>query len=261
MFASGSIINPITPLDYATASNNALGRTPRPSRLTPGERTAIILGVGQSVIAASENANYTPVNSGKVDNLNVFDGGIYAASDPLLGTGVFSSGGCWLSRQADKMITSGNCDRVIIVPIARGSSTVQDWAPGGILFPSLIAAHRRLAALGLVATATQWVQGQANIGISQADYQAALQSVITGIRSYGFVSPWLIGKDTYNGATSNANIRNALTAVINGSDILAGADTDSLTAVNRYDGVHFSATGADAAATLWRTAYLAAGLI
>lgn len=259
MFASGSVKEPFSFFDYPTASNNALGRVARSSRLVDPSRTAIIVGVGQSIIAASENANYVPVNSG-VDNLNIFDGGIYAAKDPLLGTGTYSLAGCWLSRQADKLITGGDYDRVIIIPVARGSSTVQDWKPGGLMFPNLLAAHRRLASLGLIATAHQWVQGQADIGISQADYQTALQAVINGPKLFGFDAPWLIGKDTYNGAVSNANIRAALAAVVNNVNVFAGADTDSLTGANRFDGVHYSATGANAAAELWRTAFLVSGV-
>lgn len=260
MYGTGSTSNPFDPFDYITASNNALGRTARPSRLAAGERTGIFVGAGQSIIAASENANYTPTNSGKVDNLNVFDGGIYAAQDPLLGTGKYMAGGCWLSRFADKLINVGVYDRVILVPIARGSSTVQDWMPGGILYKSLLAAHRRLAALGLTATATMWVQGQANAGIAQATYQSSLSTVIASLRAQGFVSPWMLGKDTYVEGVTDANIRAAITALVNGADIFAGADTDGLNGANRYDGVHYTATGANAAADLWRAAVVASGL-
>lgn len=259
MFAIGSLSDPFDAFNYPTASHNPIGRTVRSSRLNPSESTAILVALGQSLIASSENANYTPTNGAKVDNLSVFDGGIYAAQDPLLGAGVYNAGGCWLSRLADKLITSGAYDRVILVPIGRGSSTVQDWGPSGFMFKSLLAAHRRLAALGLVATCNMWMQGQANAGISQGDYQAALASVISGIRAHGFTSAWLLGKDTNVSGATDPNIRSAIDALVNGSDILAGADTDGLSGANRYDGVHFSASGANAAAELWR-ASIAAGL-
>lgn len=262
MFAIGSTAeDPFNAFVDAAQMANSAGRMLRPSRLSPSERTYIIVGVGQSMIAASENATYSPTNSTKVDNLNVYDGGVYAARDPLLGCGAFNAGGLWLSRLADKLIDADLCDRVILVPVGRGSTTVQDWNPDGFMFPNLLAASRRLSAKGLVASAYFWMQGQANAGaISRSEYRTQLLSIINGIRGHGFAAPWLLGKETYVSGVTDANIRGAIADLVNGQTILAGADTDTLGASNRYDGVHFNATGADSAGTLWKSAVVASSI-
>lgn len=259
MFGIGSLSDPFR-VEYLTAFQNLDGKAIRSSRLVEGERTKIIVGLGQSNSANSENALYTPTNTAKIDNLNVYDGGIYSGADPLLGAGFYSAGGCWQTRLADKLISGAFCDRVILGPIGRGSTSVLDWTPGGFMYPSLAAVCRRFSALGLTISAFLWVQGEDDHGMAQDVYRDALMAMINSTRADGFVAPWLIGKSTYTQGNTDANVRAACASVVNGTTIFAGADTDGLVGANRYDDVHFSATGANAAADLWASAVTAASI-
>lgn len=262
MFGTGSTSDPFR-VNYQGGSRSVAGRAPRSSRLLPGERTLVLIGAGQSNMASSENANYVPVNAAKVDNLNIYDGGLYETRDPVLGAGVYSLGGNWMVRLADKLISASHCDRVILSSVALGSTSVFDWAPGGTMYPTLVAVNRRLAALGIAASAFLWAQGETdNVNATtQAAYQAALTAMIAGIRAHGFVAPWLIGKSTYTGGSTSPAVRAALSAVLNGADIRAGGDTDSVTAVgDRWDDVHYTAQGAGVVSTLWFNAVVAAGI-
>src|SRR5262245_16246844 len=106
---------------------------------------------------------------------------MYAAADPLLGTGMafpgggFSPGGVSL-RLADLLVSNSKFDRVIIVPVAIGGTSVAMWATGGVLSNCITAAMARLASRGIVPGMTNvtfafvWGQGESDGGTSQAAY-------------------------------------------------------------------------------------------
>ena len=54
--------------------------------------------------------------------------------------------------------------------------------------------------------------------------------------------------------TIDSTIRAAQAAVVNGTDVLAGPDLDTITTGERQDGTHFDTYGADSASTLWKNA-------
>lgn len=234
------------------------GRPIRDPRINPGERTGIFICAGQSNSASYVNVPYSPTNPAKIDNLNIYDGGTYAAIDPLLGCEAYSAfaiPGNMFLRVADKMISTGVFDRVILIPIGIGGSSVNLWnsRPFG---DRLIVAFERARAVGLEVTAVLWQQGEADQagGTTQAAYSASLSGVISRPRGMGFNAPWFIAKCSYFlGATSAAVIA-AQTAIVNNTDIFAGANTDTITSGGRYDNGHFNATGANTAADLWVTA-------
>jgi hypothetical protein len=232
-------------------------------RLNAGEKTLVLPLVGQSNICNSVDTAYTPTNATKVDNFNIYDGGVYRAVDPLLGCTIRDSTtqGHMFGRVADKLINAGKCARVILVPVGYSGTEIAKWTPSGILNRRLIIAKNRLAAVGLTPSLWICMDGETDnnpLGTSQSAYAASLAQVIA---TPGDGVPWAIGKCTYiNGAVSAA-IQAAQVAAVNGTTVFAGADTDSLTgtAVNRQaDDTHFKAAGADAAADLWVTKIVAA---
>lgn len=239
----------------------------RDPRLVAGEATGVFIIAGQSNACNMVDALYTPTHATKVDNVNIYDGGTYAAVDPLLGCHNIASvasvyGSIW-GRMGDKLIAATAYDRVILVPIGIGATNMIDWRDAGPLRDRFGIALGRLAAVGLSATAIMWMQGEGdNVGgTSQANYESWLTTMISGVRAGGDTTPWLIGQCTYYNGTTSAAVRAAQAAVVNGTDIFAGADTDTLTgtSVNRQsDNSHLKAAGADAAAGLWRDAIVAA---
>ena len=239
---------------------NVNGKTLHDPRLVGGENTGVLICVGQSNIANIVDATYTITNASKVSNLNVADGGVYAASDPMLGCSSMSptaANGSWLGRLADKLITAGTFQRVILVPIARGGSLVADWATGTLAL-NLKTAVARCHAQGYTISGFLWQQGEADTtaGTGQAAYHNALLAVIANSRAAGSSAPWFIGKSTYIAGTTSAAIQAACEAAVNGVDVFAGANCDTLNSTYRQvDNLHFNAaTGADAVATRWATA-------
>ena len=243
---------------------NIAGRTRFDPRLAIGERTAVFLVAGQSNgsnYVSGVDSHYTPVSS-KVQNMLFTDGGIYDARDPMLGND--NAGGSWLGRLGDRLVSAGTYDRVIFIPVAVGGSSVLSWLPpSGKDSEYLYVAFRRAAAVGLDVTAVLWQQGEADnaYGMETSTYAGHLNAVIAGVRSEGWVAPWLLAKSTWYLGSPSAAIRDGIDAVINVDDILAGPDTDILDNTFRaVDQTHFLASGADAAAQLWSAAIQAAAL-
>lgn len=254
----GSLLDPYVLGFSSTATRinaNVTGKGVHDPRLIPGEKTGVLVCVGQSNIANVIDANYTISNPSKVSNLNVVDGGVYAASDPMLGCSSF--GGSWLGRLADKLINTGTFDRVILVPIARGGSVVADWATGPLAL-NLKTAVARCQAQGYTISGFLWQQGEndTQAGTGQSAYYNALMAVIANSRAAGSNAPWFVGKSTYIYGSISTAIQAACDAAVNGVDVFAGANCDTLNSTYRQaDNLHFNAsTGADAVATRWQTA-------
>lgn len=262
--AAGSPFDPLSLPDvcFRRSRPSIAGKTQRDPRLVSGEATGVFILAGQSLGANSCDTLYTPTHGSKVDNLNVLDGGIYAAVDPLLGCDELN--GNWFGRFADKLITAGKYARVILVPIALGSTLVADWAVGGAYNPLVSVAFARCAALGYTANAVLWQQGEQDgvAGTTTTAYEASLTSLINQQRGLGNTAPWLLARSTISSNTASTTIESAYAALINGTYIFAGADTDSLTGTTnrQVDGTHLNATGSDANATLWKNAWAATGL-
>lgn len=244
-----------------TVNTSTAGKTVSDPRLVSGDRTAVFVIAGQSNATNVAPDQYTPTNLAKIDNLSIYDGGTYQGKDPLIGCR--NSGGNLFTRMADKLITDDIYDRVVLIPIAISATKVSEWAADPSLYDRLSVAASRANAVGLTVTAYLWQQGESEttLGTSQAAYAADLATAIGRPRANGWDAPWILAKSTYiNGATSSA-VRAALAAAVNGTDIFAGPDTDTLagTAVNRQvDDTHFTTAGAIAAAALWVTAIEAA---
>jgi hypothetical protein len=244
-------------------NHDTSGKTARNPRLNGGETTGIFIIAGQSNCCNSVDTLYAPTNASKVDNLNIYDGGMYAATDPLLGChnipGTAGMGNTF-GRMADKLIDAGTYQRVILVPIGIGATTVAMWEPSQILFQRFLVAHRRLGAFGLTPQAVLWMQGESDHATTQADYEESLSAIITTLQSAGHSTPWLVGQCTYNAGSTSSAVRAAQAAIVDGINVFSGADTDTLTGTSVYrqaDNTHLTAAGADAAADLWQDAILA----
>lgn len=250
-------------LDIVSYGSNRYpnGRIVSTPRATVGENTAILVCAGQSMAANSVDTLYTPTHFTKVDNFNIFDGGMYRAADPMLGTTIRNSTECgsvW-GRLADKLIDAGMFDRVILATIAFSGTSIAKWRSGGVINRRLIIAPQRLAAVGLSVTAFLWEQGgtDCQLSTSQATYEAAIDEVIATPRALGFNAPWFVAKETYIGGVTSSAIRAAQSHPVNGTNVFAGPDTDTLTGTSVYrqaDDTHWKAAGADAAADLWKAA-------
>lgn len=249
-----------------TITRDTKGLALRSQTVSAAIRNLILITVGQSLCENIAPTAYTPTNPTKLDNLNIWDGAIYEAKDPLLGSvmpivlGVpYLGPGNPNLRIADTLITNNKFDRVIIVSTCIGSTAVADWDTGfeSAIFPVIM---QRLASLGIVAgtnitIAAIWGQGEQDniLGTLQAAYTTSLNSVITKSRAVGFNGIWFVNSgESYINLTTSAPVQAAQAAVINhGSSIWAGANMDALIGNNcsgvacraPLDGVHWSDAG------------------
>ena len=88
---------------------------------------AVILGLGQSNIANECDPTALYEAKGGVYNFNFFDGKVYAAKDPLLGSSHDRSN--LMTRLGDLLVERGNYQSVLLVPIAHGGTFISEWSP------------------------------------------------------------------------------------------------------------------------------------
>lgn len=253
---------------------NLAGRT-AVTRAAIGANAINLVFLGQSLNNNSIDGTYTPTYGSAVFNGSLLHGGqLFQAAKPLLASDiVLDHHGRWL---ADKLIAAGRCAQVVIWMGALGGSYCADWAPqGGTAGTAgaqtgvlawrigMIARCIHRAELGHLRTVIDWEQGQADTdsATSQAQYEAAMAGVIGECRSSGLLrsgnGALFVAKSTrLTGLQASRDaVRAAQAAVVDGSLVRAGADTDTLGTGLRTDGTHFSVAGADAQADLKATAY------
>lgn len=257
-------------------NHNMVAYSIRDPRLNAGERTAVFIAFGQSLAASFGGGPvYVPTHAAKIDQISIFDGGCYGYADPILGAqysiksgtlNTVGNGGSNWGRMADRLIDAGWCDRVIMIPIAVGGTSAAQWDPySNELYPRLAVASRRAKALGLTVTAVlsqigeqdNWIQTQ------QAPWAGSMLNIINAQAAEGFTSPWLIAKSTHYisqtvaGSVVSPMVRAAVDSIVNGKNIMAGPDIDTLGDAYRYDLAHMNSSGLDASSDLWKTAIMA----
>lgn len=249
---------------------NVNGRTQVDATLVGGQKTLVIIVVGQSNACAVAPTAFTP-SSSLVHNLNIYDGGVYRMKDNPLGcsqtpiVGNSTPAGTWLGRLGQKLIDGGVAARTILVPAAMAGSFISDWDPTSAQennYKRLKVALLRCAAIGYTPDAIIWMQGEGDnvAGTSQSAYQTALGRIITQSRADGYPGPWFINKTTWNAGAASTTIQAAQAAVINHAiGIWAGANTDAYNNTFRQDLCHFTDTGMDNVATDVKTALAAYG--
>lgn len=223
---------------------------PRP---VPGEKTGVFIVAGQSNTVNDHTSGYAIANPAKLDNIDMTNGACYRASEPLLGCQTVPSpatqGNMFLGV-ADKLVTAGTFQRVILLPVGIGATTVAEWE--GDFYRNIIAAHGRIKIAGLTLSGILWQQGESDTATSTADYIARFNSMKGKVQAAGATAPWFVAKSTWLLGTPNPTIRAALAGVVNGTDVFAGPDTDALDNTYRYDTTHFNAAGRDVGAAGWQ---------
>lgn len=241
-------------------SRNLTGRTQKAIPSASGR--AVLLCIGQSTFAAHGEASQVTAGA-NVYNASPYDDRLYDCIDPPLGCTYQDGCGSIVGRIGDALISASTYSSVILLPIAVNGSAVADWAAGGAYNARISVALRRLANMGLAPTGVLWMQGEADTtaGTNQTNYGNALASVIATIRgpsdAPAFSGTIFVAQCSYVGGTGTSSaVRAAQAAAVNhGANIWAGPDADSLTGANRDSGgTHWSTTGANAIAGLWKDA-------
>jgi hypothetical protein len=226
----------------------------------------ILIQIGQSNWSNAAPSLYTPANASALFQLNIYNGKIYPAVDPLLGTtntfgNASTSSANPALRLADQLITNGNFQRIYLVPASIVGSHVADWDTGlnATIIPVIF---RRIVQKGIACNTTNvtcvvtWGQGEADVLTgTQLSYTASITNVINSTQAAaGYSIPFFVAKQTYFQGTTNAGVEAAQLAVVNhASNIWAGPNADALVgnvcgpsvnaACRQADNVHWSDNG------------------
>lgn len=257
------------------ASTNAyrqpLGRKPRSFDINPAIKTLALIVPGQSAFGCNVTPTlYVPANSAAIDNLNIYDGGLYDCNGPLLGCTYNPAlvpplgPGNVSSRLADRLVTNGRFDRVMIASIAVGSSAMEQWAD--IFADRVPVTMRRLAARNITPATTgvtfacylQIGAQDFGLGTTKAAFIESANRFISTLFNTGFNGRLFISQQSGIGHTGQNPIRDAQAALWNGSSIQPGGDMDSPT-ISTSDGNHPDDAGAAAGAVIADNAMHASG--
>lgn len=231
------------------------GRIEIPCASLRGGRTMVALAFGQSNAGNHGETLYRPAKP----VYNYYRGRCYEAADPLLGpTG--DAGTVW-TRLADRCIRSGLYDRVLIIPIAVGTTTVSEWAPGGYLNRLLVQTIRDVSSLGLTITHCFWIQGQSEDSVGEIGstavrdrYIERFTAMVKGMRELGVRAPVFVAISTISHKGFNPAVQEAQRMLVNPAlGILPGPDYDDImkNPNNRWEEVHLSHQGLELATHAW----------
>lgn len=258
--------------DFATSLiyRGTNGLTPRSQTINPALKTLVLIWDGQSNQMNVTPTTYVPANSSAIDNFNIYDSASYPPTGiAMLGCGIsagapYGFGHIGL-RVADTFITNGIFDRVVIVPIAIGATTIADHVTG-TLAGRVTATMNRLISRGYSPGTTGltfayfWGQGESDTATSQSAYAASFATLVANLQGAGFSGRIFIAEETWFSGSVVAAVQAAQIAAVDGVTIFSGGNLDSLNATNRVaDNSHFNDTGAAAAATLIYNAMHASG--
>lgn len=230
-------------------------------------KTLVLFAWGDSIGASSVPSPFVPTNVANIDNFSIYNGGLYADLDPLIGqTQTVLGTGSMNPRLADLLITNGSFSRIIIVPANVGGSSSSMWGIGGPLYNKVCAGIRRLTQRGIT-PATTGVTFAAIVrlgpnegGTSSAAYQAFVNQQVLYMKSCGFSGRVFVDISTMLSSVVNPTIQAAQSGLVDNVTFFAGGNLDSLTGGNKQaDGTHPSDTGSANGAALEYTAMHASG--
>jgi hypothetical protein len=246
----------------ASIYSDTTGLTARSAVINRRIANLVLIMAGQSNRVNIAPTLYIPPHGGKIDVLNIGDGKLYPIAGPLPGTSYYPQYGLGpgnvAAYLAELLAAGGRFGRIIVVPIAIGGSSVEDWSTG-LLANRIPEAVRRLAALGItprthgVNFAMEWGQGSTdNLNrTSQSDYTDRLKKVFSNARKAGFSGRIFVAIDTWLLGEVWKPVQDAQRMIVDGKAIFQSCDCDNLGQKFRQDHAgHFNDGGAEMAARL-----------
>jgi hypothetical protein len=183
--------------------------------------SAVLLVLGQSNAANYQGQRYQSADESVI---NFSEGHCYIASSPLLGAdGRF--GESW-TLLGTKLVRSGLHTKVILIPAAVGSSSVDRWAAGGDLNRMLLSVIRAAKSQYTI-TDVLWHQGATDFSLHtpQESYRLSLKSLIDTVRAEGVTAPFFISRSSLEVSdrwTEDNPISRAQAALVDGKSMFAG---------------------------------------
>jgi hypothetical protein len=217
-------------------------------------RTLVLFLSGQSQAANQGGQRFASEYGDRV--INYFAGKCFEAESPLQGS-TGELGESW-TLLANKLIASGLADKVILVPVAVGGSSIGRWVEERDLKPVLLDAVKQVQKTYRITTML-WSQGEADYlyKTPPAIYAASFHSMVKSLRDAGMAAPIFITIETRCPApgqwTAKNEISDAQRSFIDPANgIFMGVNTDAMMGpLDRYDECHFDGTGQEKFAQGW----------
>lgn len=262
VFSAAHAQNGVAPPDpyviddsFAVGSRDTNPLSFRSPVINPALKTLVLIVAGQSNAANIVPTRIAPTNVSVIDQMNIYDGALYSVRGDLLGCSNDDTHGNMNVQLADKFISNGIFNRVIIADIAISTTTIAQWSTG-TLSTRIPVIMRRLAAAGITPSTTGatfaflWEQGESDSGTAQATYQSAFGTIKSNLLAAGFSGRIFIAEQTMLNGVTNATVEAAQIALVDNTSIWSAGNMDALTGTNRQsDNTHWSDTGAPNAAT------------
>jgi len=251
---------------YPICHKNPAGLATRSRTIDPTKKTLVLITTGQSIwVNVVPSTTNHPTNAAAVDNFNIYDGNLYEVNGSLLGctassqTKAPNGWGNIACGVADKLVTAGKFDRVIIAPIAIGGSISYQWGlptgdplnRGPILYNRTPILLQRLAAAGItpqtpgVTFAHIWGCGESD-NVNNTDpneYATNVRGLVANMEKYGFAGRTFVPRESHYQGATNVNVQTGQALLLDGSKFFFGGDFDSLGNSYRFDTTHPNATG------------------
>ena len=217
-------------------------------------KTMVLLAVGQSYLVNNAGQRYTSNFGDRI--VQIWNGKCYQAFSPLLG--ISGTSGESLTLLGNKLVASGMADQVVFVAAAIKGTGISRWKAGGDmndLLGSVIADVKK----NYRVTHVLWHQGESDFdeGTNAQNFSSMFFSLVDTLRTRGIDAPILTSvasKCRVNPLWKPDNpVATAQRSLPDKSkNIFMGVDTDTLlTATDRFDDCHFSATGQEKFADAW----------
>jgi len=225
------------------------------------ERATPRVGVGEVFVTTgqSNSANHgLPALCPEDERVSAWGpGGWRFGKDPQpIATG---SGGSPWPPLGDELVEQLDVP-VGFISVGWGGTRVDEWLPGGTLYPRLADALQLLGPGGL--RSVLWHQGESDTiaNTTTSEYAERLSTIIAESRlDAGFDVPWGIALVSFVPPTSAEVLAGQEQVIAQDPLVFLGAETDDLIGVTwRHDGIHFNEAGLREHARRWLTAINAA---
>jgi len=233
---------------------------------SPHQIAIVVLGQSNATNEASIGS-YVARNGG-CRTIDMRDGAITVAADPVVPYVVGNFGGSFMPRLCDLLIATGRWSKIILAPIAVGGTYSADWAPGGTENPRIGEISGRLSAAGIETGMILWQHGEGDANVTtvtQAQYVANVRGVQQTFHRTGIDAPFFVPRETIcniapiTQPVNSKAIGAAQAQLVDNVTFFAGPDFDTLDSTFREDGCHFNGTtGTPTVASMWSTAITAA---
>lgn len=201
-----------------------------------------------NILPTSYVATHSRGGDGKaVDELCIYNGGCYVASDPIMGPSFPPQATAGLGNPgtfiASSIVDQGWATRVVLISFGVGGSMFSHWANPDGLGKRIGIAYRLAAARGLSIDAWLAHLGENDNGITPTGAATTSLNAMIGLIRDVSAAPIFIPTASWLGAP-DSNITIAERSVVSASNfVIQGFNSDSIDGTGRQDGTHFNDAG------------------